>query len=568
MKETTFNLVDLFAGAGGLSNGFEQTGRFNVIGAIEINEAAKATFIHNHGEEKDIILSVGNSGISDITQMDFNKFNFEADKTVVVGGPPCQGFSNANRQKNYLISGNNQLVKEYVRAIRDIKPISFLMENVKSMNSPVHKFFVTKYDSNNVNDFSSEKHLNRISDQTKQALYKIDHITLLETANSSLKNVVSKFVGIKDVPKPIVEDSQLMIRLRTIESRYNKSGSVLLKTNKEKQEVSKIIDLLKERLNDDKDVNCILNEAIVSLQLLINDPTTYNAKKSYSMDFVDYNRYLTRCQELKDEKIDCDQFEFENKETFIVKIQVKSYNVVEYLTDVFKYYGYKVDSGVLDSSEFGVPQRRKRFMMLGVREVDCAINLPQNLKKKTLNVKDAIKDLEEIKPQNELGNYNSIIYKKTKIQNELIKYYRQGINEEVLYNHINTSSTELVKERFNQILEQGGKNFHSLPEELKKSYQDASRTQNTVYLRLNYDEPSPTVINVRKSMWQHPSKARALSIREAARLQSFQDKFEFKGRKDEQYQQVGNAVPPLLAKAVAEQMLKYLDSMTNQKDSC
>lgn len=567
MKETTFNLVDLFAGAGGLSNGFTQTGRFNVIGAVEINKAAKETFIHNHGEEKNIILSVGSSGISDITQMDFNNFDFESDKTVVVGGPPCQGFSNANRQKNYLISGNNQLVKEYVRAIRDIKPISFLMENVKSMNSSVHKFFVTKYDSNNVNDFSSEKHLNQIADQTKQALYKIDYIILLETENEALKNVVSKFAGIKDVPKPIVEDSQLIIRLRTIESRFNKSGLVLLKTNKEKQEVSKIIDLLKERLNDDVDVNYILNEAIVSLQLLINDPKTYNEQKSHSMDFVEYNRFLTRCQELQDEKIECNKFILENEENFIVKIQVKSYNVVEYLTNVFEYYGYKVDSGVLDASEFGVPQRRKRFMMLGVRETSQSINLPQKVTDKIFTVKDAIKDLEEIKPQHELESYCSSNYENHQIQSDLIKYFRKNIGESLLFNHVNTKSTELVKARFNHILEKGGKNFHSLPEELKESYYDASRTQNTVYLRLNYDEPSPTVINVRKSMWQHPSKARALSIREAARLQSFPDNFEFMGRKDEQYQQVGNAVPPLLAKAVAEQMLKYLDNLTSQKDS-
>ncbi|QBP39708.1 DNA cytosine methyltransferase [Paenisporosarcina antarctica] len=568
MKETTFNLVDLFAGAGGLSIGFTQTGRFNVIGAVEINDAAKETFIYNHGNNRDIILSVDNSGRSDITQMDFNSFNFEADKTVVVGGPPCQGFSNANRQKNYLISGNNQLVKEYVRAIRDIKPIAFLMENVKSMNSSVHKFFVTKSDTNNLNDFSSEKHLDQISSQTKESLYTTDFITLLETENIALNNVASKFVDIKDVPKPIVEDPQLIIRLRTIESRYNKSGSVLLKTNKEKQEVSKIIELLKERVNGDADINCMLNEAIVSLQLLIKDPTSYNEQKSYSMDFVEYNRFLTRCQELQDEKIDCDKFIFENEEKYIVKIQVKSYNVVEYLTSVFEYYGYKVDSRVLDASKFGVPQRRKRFMMLGVRKTRQSIILPQKLTNKIFTVKDAIEDLEEIKPQHELESYCSSNYENHQIQSDLIKYYRKNIDETLLFNHVNTKSTELVKARFKHILEKGGKNFHSLPEELKKSYQDASRTQNTVYLRLNYDEPSPTVINVRKSMWQHPSKARALSIREAARLQSFPDNFEFMGRKDEQYQQVGNAVPPLLAKAVAEQMLKYLDSMTNQKDSC
>ena len=59
-------------------------------------------------------------------------------------------------------------------------------------------------------------------------------------------------------------------------------------------------------------------------------------------------------------------------------------------------------------------------------------------------------------------------------------------------------------------------------------------------------------------MWQHPTKAVALSIREAARLQSFKDHYIFKGSKDKQYQQIGNAVPPLMARAVAEQILYYL----------
>lgn len=64
----------------------------------------------------------------------------DPSETVVIGGPPCQGFSNANRQKNYLISGNNQLVKEYARAIDTVRPVAFLMENVKTMSSPTHKF--------------------------------------------------------------------------------------------------------------------------------------------------------------------------------------------------------------------------------------------------------------------------------------------------------------------------------------------------------------------------------------------------------------------------------------------
>ena len=66
-------------------------------------------------------------------------------------------------------------------------------------------------------------------------------------------------------------------------------------------------------------------------------------------------------------------------------------------------------------------------------------------------------------------------------------------------------------------------------------------------------------VNVRKSMWIHPVINRAVSVREAARLQTFPDSFRFYGNKDSQYQQVGNAVPPVLAKSIAEHLISYLE---------
>lgn len=81
----------------------------------------------------------------------------------------------------------------------------------------------------------------------------------------------------------------------------------------------------------------------------------------------------------------------------------------------------------------------------------------------------------------------------------------------------------------------------------------------TSYLRLDPSKPSGTVVNVRKSMWIHPELDRAITVREAARLQSFPDRFKFVGSKDFQYQQVGNAVPPLLAEGIALKVLENLE---------
>lgn len=127
----------------------------------------------------------------------------------------------------------------------------------------------------------------------------------------------------------------------------------------------------------------------------------------------------------------------------------------------------------------------------------------------------------------------------------------------VLKNHMITKTTDVAMQRFKALKQ--GQNFHALEDSLKtNTYTDATRTQNTIYLRLNYDEPSGTVINVRKSMWIHPTLNRAISVREAARLQTFPDHFVFCGSKDKQYQQVGNAVPPIMAKSIGKKLAQIL----------
>ena len=138
--------------------------------------------------------------------------------------------------------------------------------------------------------------------------------------------------------------------------------------------------------------------------------------------------------------------------------------------------------------------------------------------------------------------------------NELADSLRDA---ETVMNHIVTKTTPTAMERFKALKQ--GENFHSLSESLKtNTYTDASRTQNTIYLRLDYNAPCGTVVNVRKSMWIHPTLDRAISIREAARLQTFPDSFVFYGSKDKQYQQVGNAVPPIMAKAIAKKLAGLL----------
>ena len=142
-------------------------------------------------------------------------------------------------------------------------------------------------------------------------------------------------------------------------------------------------------------------------------------------------------------------------------------------------------------------------------------------------------------------------------RNDISDLAKELRNAKVLKNHIITKTTDVAMERFRALNQ--GENFHALDDSLKtNTYTDISRTQNTIYLRLDYEQPSGTVVNVRKSMWVHPVKDRAVSVREAARLQTFPDSFVFVGTKDKQYQQVGNAVPPIMAKAIAKKLANQL----------
>ncbi|WP_161568746.1 DNA cytosine methyltransferase [Exiguobacterium sp. SH1S21] len=567
MKEFRYDLIDLFSGAGGLSNGFMQTDKFNIVGAVEINKAAQQTFIKNHNNNSNIILKELQNNESDITKIDFTKLDFDSEKTIVVGGPPCQGFSNANRQKNYLISGNNQLVKEFVRAIRDIKPVAFLMENVKTMHSPVHKFFVTREPCNKLNDFSSIQHLEDINKANNNPIYQDDIIELLKSNNQTILKVVSNLLEEHYLPSPIVKDISLVSFLRTLKKRFDKSGRLSIKKPKELLQIQNLIKDLSLYKSDYSHVSKIVGDLRYSLSQLSEEDFVDSSKIIDSIvTFDELNRLLTRYQEMIDEDLEFSNLKLVSDDTSTFKVQasVYSYNVVNYLNIIFRHYGYTVTSDVLDSSDFGVPQKRKRFIMMGIRKEVANFTLPPKLSEKTRTVKDAINDLEDIEPQTEIEGYNENIYpyeKQLLIKPSMIEYYRSNLERStVLFNHINTRSTPLIQKRYQQIKANNGKNFHSLSEDLKSSYSDPTRTQNTVYLRLKYDEPSPTVVNVRKSMWQHPNKARALSVREAARLQSFQDSFIFFGRKDEQYQQVGNAVPPLLAKSLALHLLTFLDN--------
>lgn len=131
----------------------------------------------------------------------------------------------------------------------------------------------------------------------------------------------------------------------------------------------------------------------------------------------------------------------------------------------------------------------------------------------------------------------------------------RGSSIESSNNLVTKSSPEIIK-RYRYV-PQGG-NWQNIPENLMNNYKDTTRCHTGIYHRLKEDEPSVVLGNFRKNMLIHPQQDRGLSVREAARLQSFPDWYEFVGSIGFQQQQVGNAVPPLLAKAVFTAIKEYM----------
>jgi len=527
-----YSVIDLFAGAGGLSLGFRQTHKFNIRAAFETNPDAQKTYKRNHS---DTLL------FDDVCQADYDKIAKEFGQIdVVIGGPPCQGFSNANRQKNHAISKNNMLVKQYVRAILELQPKAFVMENVGTLKSNVHRFYMARNDAQIVEDY---------------------HIP---TAETDLILLEERFASNKALE--IVQNEQLIDQYLWDETDYlllntvfrHRKNSKKLETTLQKYErrLLRLSDKLTE-MADKQDEILVLNHIVCDAidRYYRSEISEQEAVDAFEKPIM-IQRMLSKSKEIVDNNILVERYSAEKN----IVAHIRSFAVYDYLRYVLgsEKNGYVIDSGVLCAADFGAPQKRMRFVVMGIKKsINPDVALPKGnlVPEEFATVRDAITDLSDIAPIYDVAADGIPLKRPIGKLSELGKMLRDSCT---LHNHVITETQETALKRFAAIKQ--GENFHSLDVAMKEdTYTDASRTQNTIYLRLNNNEPSGTVVNVRKSMWIHPEQDRAISIREAARLQTFPDSFVFEGTKDAQYQQVGNAVPPILAKAIAKQLVMLLD---------
>lgn len=220
---------------------------------------------------------------------------------------------------------------------------------------------------------------------------------------------------------------------------------------------------------------------------------------------------------------------------------------LEKILTAFKQLGFSVSFFILNAANFGVPQKRERLFVIGARN-GIELSPPDGRIKKPITVAEAFQGL----PSLNNGADIDVLPYTGKVQSKFAMLMRKKLRH--CSGHLVTKNSELIVERYKHV-PQGG-NWENIPEKLMQNYSNRMRCHTGIYHRLKENFPSIVVGNFRKNMLIHPWENRGLSIREAARLQSFPDDFKFAGSIGFQQQQVGNAVPPLLAKAVFDLILE------------
>jgi DNA (cytosine-5)-methyltransferase 1 len=260
--------------------------------------------------------------------------------------------------------------------------------------------------------------------------------------------------------------------------------------------------------------------------------------------------------------------------------------------EAFSGAGYTMSFKILNAAHYGVPQERWRLLIIGTRLNDLSFSFPEpkhystrranfsggkeytftdaigerkqvsalsNSLKPPLTIREAIDDLPHITNG---GGAQEMPYSGTPASAYQV-YCREGADG-VLFNHKGSRMSAVNVERFSHV-PQGGSwrdiPFDLLPEGMKR----ARRSDHTRrYGRLDPDSISGTVLTKCDPHWGtfvHYDQDRIITVREAARIQSFPDAFRFTGSVTEQYRQVGNAVPALLARAIAYEVRAALESV-------
>ncbi len=607
--------LDLFAGAGGFSEGFMQAHTddkyYDFRLASDINENCELT----HRVRYNKMLGLDTKFMcQDIMEDSFlpnllkEIGNQEID--VVTGGPSCQSFSLAGRRKK--LDKRDDLFFHYLKVIKALRPKYFVMENVKGILTKDEgriKERILREIRSIVDDAKMNQLYAFLDDvlkpQMPASLYNALYIRLcMETSTDNWdKQNELFFENLEQQLKDVTKHLPYSVSKSDESVNTIRHGLLLLKMKQQRDSIRKQVIQLKTSAHIDNDtfmdgynaiIETISDEQILEKTLDAVDKVAkmgdcaneaQSLKKSLEILTSTFDECIEYIQEQLNGKID-----LLNHLNKMMK-EIRLYNIEEPF--------------VLLSSNYGVPQNRERVVFIGcrndqevIKEIPATVTDGEKVK-----VYEALWDLDMIGNGETVTSYKkpklNPKFENTKIQraiqgepdergllfSEWSKIGRLGhrftFNEEPFYvlnmseldkpkkyqhmdlfNHQTSQQNDKVRERLRIIAEHG--DYDEAKAELKEK---GLESQKRNYVVLNPLGQSPTVCTMPDD-FIHYSAYRPMTVREMARLQSFDDSFVFQGKRQTggnnrqkeipQYTLVGNAVPPLMARAIANTLLKHI----------
>lgn len=606
--------LDLFAGAGGFSEGFMQAYTddkyYDFRLASDINENCELT----HRARYNDVLGLDTEFMcQDITEDSFLPNLLEKlhgqSIDVVTGGPCCQSFSLAGRRKK--LDKRDDLFFHYLKVIKALRPKYFVMENVKGI--------LTK-DGGQIKERIMREIRSIIDEQSVQLLFDFLEETQanlpapIYTALYAKLCIETQNADFQKINEQIYNSLDLQFREITKNLPYNVSksdeavntirhGLLLLQQKRQREEIRKQIIHLKTVSHIDNDsfvnsynslVETISDEQILEQIFAAADTVAAMIDNKESVNV--FKQGIEILTMTFDECIDLLRGYIKEDATLAKRLEkilkeVRLYNIDEPI--------------ILLSSNYGVPQNRERVVFIGCRKDQRPINaIPA-----TVQGDDKVKIYEALWDLNMIGNGETVTtykepmpistYENSKqrraIQGQpdergmlFSEWSRMGrlghrftfdtdpfyvMNMEEykepkkhkhmeLFNHQTTAQNESVRERLKIIAEHG--DYDAAKDELKECGLESQKRNYTVLEPLGQ---SPTICTMPDD-YIHYSAYRPMTVREMARLQSFDDSFVFQGKRQTggnnrqkeipQYTLVGNAVPPLMARAIANVILSNI----------
>lgn len=616
-KPVTF--LDLFAGAGGISEGFLQAYTsdkyFKFILASDINENCELTHIvrynHQFGLDTKFLTA-------DIMSPDFMPRLLaqlgDVEIDVVTGGPSCQSFSLSGRRRRF--DKRDNLFLHYLAVIRKLRPKYFVMENVKGLltkdkgkfkeailreirsiiddrNIPSFLLFLGEFLDKNASAFIRNCFLTKVkmevADDNSARAERDNYFSILDAQFKSITRKIDYRLSKSD------------INIATIRHGLN-----LLRRTDERNAISAA--LINEKSQADIDNDFFVNQ-FNNFISFIDDSTIINTILSAIDTFGEFDKSANEVEEFREmiKLYSCTLDETFSLLRNIPNSKKETKELNKHLEDIRLYRVAKPIVAL--SADYGVPQNRERVLFIGCRKDQALIDAvpPTVTEEEKVTVYEAIHDLDFLGngsiadaygTQRIIHEYEPLI-RKREVQGHISDaegahtfsewskigrfghrfdfncdpFYVRSLEDlnnnlfcdaPTLYNHQTSSQSDDVKERLSIIARHGVYN-DDCKAELSQLGLESNKRNYTV---LNPKGQSPTVVTMPDD-FIHYAAHRAMTVREMARLQSFDDSFVFQGkrqtggnkRKSEipQYTLVGNAVPPLMARAIGNTILKHIN---------